>query len=324
MFEPRRLTVDLGLRLFEAVNPRLGSAGSGDVSGEARSGDYTYALDEVAEQMLESAVAEVGEAAGVRLAFYSEDRGLVAVHSDPQYVLVIDPIDGTRPAICGLESCCVSVAVAPLDSDVVRLGDVAGASLVEIKSGRTISAERDGRVFDAPPPASARKETRLDGRKLSAKRDVRHLFWAHEMCARPAEAVHGILSALINDSSFGGGVFLFNSSSYGISRVVLGQLDAYLDPAAEIFRSEAAEWAARSRRLFGGKVFGIFPYDIAAAAFIAMQAGAVVSDARGEPLGKMNLLDSSERAITSCLVAGNRDLADLLLNYIATGLKSLS
>ena len=46
------------------------------------------------------------------IAFYSEDRGYVEFGT-PRAILVVDPIDGTRPAAAGLESCCVSVAVVP-------------------------------------------------------------------------------------------------------------------------------------------------------------------------------------------------------------------
>src|SRR5262245_141210 len=130
----RKLAIGVGQRLYEAVHPRIGRVEAGGISGEAKSGDYTYAIDAVAEEMLERVVDEAGSAAEVRLALYSEDRGLVPVHSEPEFVLVIDPIDGTRPAICGLESCCASVAVARLNSGHATLGDVEAAALVELKS----------------------------------------------------------------------------------------------------------------------------------------------------------------------------------------------
>ena len=44
------------------------------------------------------------------VAFYSEDRGLVTPAGDAEWVLVVDPIDGTRPAMAGFEAACVSVA----------------------------------------------------------------------------------------------------------------------------------------------------------------------------------------------------------------------
>jgi DNA-binding transcriptional LysR family regulator len=65
------------------------------------------AIDEIAEQVTEQCCAEAGD-----IAFYSEDRGYVEF-GRPRAILLIDPIDGTRPAAAGLESCCVSVAVLP-------------------------------------------------------------------------------------------------------------------------------------------------------------------------------------------------------------------
>ena len=41
----------------------------------------------------------------------------------PRAIFVVDPIDGTRPAAAGLESCCVSIAVVPPRVDAT-LGDV--------------------------------------------------------------------------------------------------------------------------------------------------------------------------------------------------------
>ena len=72
------------------------------------------------------------EAAG-NIGFYSEDRGLVT-YGLPRAFFVIDPVDGTRPAAAGLESCVVSVAVVPPSEDA-RLGDVQFGVVHELKTG---------------------------------------------------------------------------------------------------------------------------------------------------------------------------------------------
>ena len=79
--------------------------------GRGRRRRRDFAIDAEAEELLE---AFLGERAP-DVAFYSEDRGLVEPSGPARAVLVVDPIDGTRPALAGLESCCVSVAAAPLD-----------------------------------------------------------------------------------------------------------------------------------------------------------------------------------------------------------------
>lgn len=311
----RHVCISIAQHLLELIRPDMGGINSGDVVGEAKSGDYTFQIDETAEAALEQLVADAGKSAGLRLAYYSEDRGLVSAQGDPQYVLVIDPIDGTRPAVCGFESCCISIALAPINSDVVRLDEVEAACLIELKSGRVISAVKSGGVFVAS--ISGQPEKNIGGSRLSKKSEIKHLFWAHEICARPYEATYAILGRLINDSSFGGGAFVFNSSSFAISRVVLGQLQAYVDPFAALLRtSEREKWVALSRKNFGGKVFGLFPYDIAAAAFIAQESGAIVTDAFGQSIGPTNLISSNEDSILSCVVAANKELSETILGYL--------
>ena len=45
-------------------------------------------------------------------AYYSEDGGLQGC-ADPELILIVDPIDGTRPAAAGFEMACVSIAAVP-------------------------------------------------------------------------------------------------------------------------------------------------------------------------------------------------------------------
>ena len=90
--------------------PHLGSHAGRAQGAAGAGGDPTFAIDAEAEEELERFLSERAP----ELAFYSEDRGLVEPSGGAEHVLVVDPIDGTRPAMAGLESCCVSVAAAPL------------------------------------------------------------------------------------------------------------------------------------------------------------------------------------------------------------------
>ena len=107
----RALVRELSLALRERVLPSLGLHAA-RVHGESTGagGDITFAIDSAAEEMLEEFLAERAP----DVAFYSEDRGLVEPAGPAGTVLVVDPIDGTRPALAGRESCCISVAAAPL------------------------------------------------------------------------------------------------------------------------------------------------------------------------------------------------------------------
>src|SRR2546423_15160567 len=114
------LVRELALELRAAALPMHGAHAGRELADGSRaaSGDVTFAIDERAERALETFLAERAPA----VAYYSEDRGLVAPEG-AQEVLVVDPVDGTRPALAGLASCCVYLARAPLPRGV-RVGPV--------------------------------------------------------------------------------------------------------------------------------------------------------------------------------------------------------
>src|ERR687892_884656 len=127
----RDLVCDLAETLREEVLPHLGAHAGRAHLGAAEGGDVTFQIDEHAETRMEAFLAERAP----EVSFYSEDRGLVSPAGDrAEWGLVVDPIDGTRPALAGLESCCVSVALAPLREDVVA-GAVTASCVVEVPSG---------------------------------------------------------------------------------------------------------------------------------------------------------------------------------------------
>ncbi len=157
----------LALDLRAAVLPQLGAhSGRSHAADLAVGGDGTFGIDARAEL----ALAEFVEREAPDLAYFSEDRGLVEGRGGggdgAATVLVVDPIDGTRPALAGLESCCVSVAAAPLHEGVT-MGEVELGCVVEIPSGAVFLAERGGGVLEAPRVAPSRTEA------------VERMFWAY-------------------------------------------------------------------------------------------------------------------------------------------------
>ncbi|HZO78968.1 MAG TPA: hypothetical protein VFB39_13070, partial [Solirubrobacteraceae bacterium] len=68
------MILELALAIRERVLPHLGSPASRAPLGDGAGGDVTFAVDEVAE----SALAELTQRWAPGVAFYSEDRGLVA------------------------------------------------------------------------------------------------------------------------------------------------------------------------------------------------------------------------------------------------------
>lgn len=302
--EPRGLARELGWALREEVLPDLGGHDGRVHSGEAAGGDVTFAIDERAEAFLERFLADRAP----DVAFYSEDRGLVAPGGEPHWVLVVDPIDGTRPAMAGLESACVSVAAARLDGEPV-MADVEAGCIVEIKSGRVFFAERGGGLEPAP--------------SLSANRDLSRMFWAYGLRGRPVRVIAEVIGELIDVSSVGGGTFDLGSATYDMTRIVTGQLDAYVEPGPRIV-ADLPGMRAEFERVGAGAVLNNSPYDLAAAALCLSEAGAVVTDAYGRPLADRPLLGSGADYQISCVAASNAELHAQIVRQIDAGIERLA
>jgi myo-inositol-1(or 4)-monophosphatase len=297
----RELVRDLAMALRERVLPHLGSHAGRAHEAAAVGGDVTFAIDAEAEQELEAFVAERAP----DVAFYSEDRGLVDPGGHARAVLVVDPIDGTRPALAGLESCCVSVAAAPLDGEPA-MGDVSVGCVVEIPSGQVFLAERGKGVVEGPPVLLSRNE-RLE-----------RMFWTYGFRGRPARPMAEVLGDLIDASSVGGATFELGSAAFDMTRVVTGQLDAYVEPGPRLI-DEVPALRAEFERVGGGAVLNNSPYDLAAATLILEEAGAVVTDAYGRSLAGCPLLGSAHEFQMSVVASGNSALQAAILSALDAG-----
>jgi myo-inositol-1(or 4)-monophosphatase len=299
------LVLALARRLREVVLPQLGSHAGRVELGEGAGGDVTFSVDELAEAALAAFVAERAE----RFAFYSEDRGLVAPSGDETHVLVVDPIDGTRPAMAGLESACVAIALAPLHFDP-KMADVEIGCVMEIKTGDWFLARKGEGVL------STRQAN------LSTTTDIASMFWAYGFRGRPARATAELLAELIDASSVGGGTFELGSQAFVMTRVVTGQLDAVIEVGSRMI-DEVPGMEEEFLRVGRGAVLNNSPYDLAAAWLCLVEAGGVVTDGWGRPLDDRPLLGTGHDFQMSSISAANHDLHQQLVREVDDGIARL-
>ena len=299
------LVLELAQRLRERVLPELGSHAGRGAAGLGAGGDVTFAVDALAEAWF----AELLASRAPRFAVYSEDRGLVA-SPDATDVLVVDPIDGTRPAMAGLESACVAVALAPLGDGAPTMADVEVGCVVEIKSGDWFIAVRDEGVRSSRPVS------------LSEGTDISRMFWSYGFRGRPARAVVEVLGDLIDASSVGGGTFELGSQSFSMTRIVTGQLDAVVEVGSRLI-DDVPGMREEFERVGGGQVLNNSPYDLAAPWLCLREAGGVVTDGWGEPLDRHRLLGSGHEFQMSSISAANPWLHAQLARAIDAGIARL-
>jgi myo-inositol-1(or 4)-monophosphatase len=304
--EHRRLVRDLAMRLRERVLPELGSHAGRTHAGDAAGGDVTFTIDAIAEQSL----AEFLDQRAPQVAFYSEDRGLVA-RPDATHVLVVDPIDGTRPALAGLESACVAVALAPLGDGDPTMGDVSIGCVVEIKSGDLFLAAAGEGILESTRPV-----------RLSDNRDLARMFWGYGFRGRPVRPTAEVLGELIDGSSVGGGTFELGSQAFAMTRVVTGQFDAVVEVGSRMI-DELPELRAQFEQIGGGQVLNNSPYDLAAPWLCLCEAGGTVSDGWGRPLDRRRLLGAGHEFQMSSISAASRALHDQLVAAVDAGIERL-
>jgi myo-inositol-1(or 4)-monophosphatase len=302
----------LAVGLRELVVPHLGRAAGRALAGRAAGGDTTFAVDEMAEAF----AAQFLSTQGRPVAVYSEDRGYQEWHGPAEYALIVDPIDGTRPALAGFEAACVSIAVARMVKRPT-MADVVYGVIVEIKEGGVFRATRGGGV-DIRTGAGQRPTP-----AVSVNADLSRLFWTIGFRGRPAVELVAVLGGLIDRSSVDGAVFDIGSATYSMTRLLTGQLDAYVDVGPLMI--EMAPWVeARFREVGKGHVLNNSPYDVAAATLMLREGGCVVTDAAGRSLDDRLLLGSDMHYQMSVVASANPDHHEAILTEVAAGMRAFS
>ena len=293
----REFLIKLAQAIREVVQPAIDASKGREVIGNAPSGDATFQLDRLAEKALLTFLRD----AKLPVAYYSEDSGYTTFTSgQPEHLLVVDPIDGTRAAKSGFEWCVIAIGSTRV-IERPRLGDIDNALVMELMGPRAFYAERGkgARVY-------------VDGQyrkpKLSKNTDLETVVWSMTVPARPAELIFPTAAKLIDLTSLKGGFYACNSTSYSLTRLLTNQLDACVDIANRYYRDIPKTVQDQFINAGRGAILGIAPYDIAASLLIAEEAGCVVTDAYGKSLRDVLLLDSATGNHQSMVAAANAEL----------------
>jgi myo-inositol-1(or 4)-monophosphatase len=306
---PQQTIRALAAHIKAAVVPHLGTWRARKVTGIASSGDATFDIDDIAEAAVESYIQEND----LNVAYYSEDRGLVHPFPGrtPEGILIIDPIDGTRAAIAGLESCVVSVAWTAY-SAAPTMGDVLYGAITEIKGDLTLSAVRGEGVEIVDGSGKLREPAPLP------TKDIATMACSIEVVGAPMQRIFTALNDLTSRTTVRGGLFILNSSAFELTRLVTGQMAGIIDVRNRLLRDYPTlrdEFVTYG----GGRLLCLYGYDIAAAGLIAQEAGCVITDAWGRSLDGWNLLDTTESNFGSLLAASNPELHAQLLETVEAG-----
>ena len=151
---------------------------------------------------------------------------------DPSWVLVVDPIDGTRPAMAGLR---VGLRLGGRGAARRRADDGR-------RRGRLHRRDQERRRRSSPFAAGASSPAP----RLSAQRGPRSGCSGPTASAAARRADGEVLAGLIDASSVGGATFDLGSATFDMTRLVTGQLDAYVEPGPRMVEEVAGMRRASS------------------------------------------------------------------------------
>ncbi len=121
-------------------------------------GDETLVLDKMCEEIIIETLAESGESFLV----LTEEQGEIFLAENPDYIAVVDPIDGSANLERGIPLCCVGIATLPY-SENPSAKDVEHSIIISFFTDETFTAskirgvKRNGNSVSVRPPAPMRE-----------------------------------------------------------------------------------------------------------------------------------------------------------------------
>ncbi|MFX1380156.1 MAG: inositol monophosphatase family protein [Promethearchaeota archaeon] len=129
----------LAYNVFDAVNPLLGTKEAAKKNKRGAGGDLSMEIDLIAEGVILNSLKE----ADANLLLISEELGEqfigdIDIAKNDQYVLIVDPLDGSNNAARGVPYCSVSIAFAEGN----RITDIKKAVVLNLNTKDIYWAEK--------------------------------------------------------------------------------------------------------------------------------------------------------------------------------------
>ena len=183
--------------------------------GIGASGDKTYPIDKIAEDIIISGLEESGEA----LTIVSEEIGIKDIKGGGKKIL-IDPIDGSRNAVSGIPFYCTSIAV--VDGNTV--GDIESAYVVNLINGDEFWAEKGKGAF-------------LNDEKMNTQKDDIFYLVAYE-----AQTPHKDISRIIPLLSESRKTRCLGATALDLSYLAYGAISVFANPSPSRSFDFAGGW----------------------------------------------------------------------------------
>ena len=203
----------IGKRLFKETPS--GKKIAKDPVAIGASGDRTYPIDKIAEDIILSSLDRCGEP----LTVISEEIGTKDIRGGGTIVL-IDPVDGSRNAIAGIPFYGTSIAVAKGN----RIGDIYLSYVLNLVNGDEFWAERTKGAF-------------MNGGKIATQKNAIFYLTAYE-AQTPATDIHRIVSLLSASRK----TRCLGATALDIAYLAQGSISVFVNPSPSRSFDFAGGW----------------------------------------------------------------------------------
>lgn len=275
-----RFGITLSREIAESVRLVLGIKEQ-DVPVSKISRDFNYALDVKAEEVVTKNF-EVAWREGLLYGYITEDQGLVnPPNGQPKFIFLIDPVDGSRPAMIGAEMATVTMAGVRGDKE---------PTFANIEFGLTYAIKED-KMFMAEKSRGV-NEVSTDNTLLPVEKrknpptQLKYTSLVFEPASVSLELVGKVLDPLLREVHF---YTVYPSGSYGALTLVRGQNELHVDIRTKLLR-DFPHLPVATKPI----PKPLYTMDIAAGWLMIYELGGIVTDADGQKLDNTKLWQFKE------------------------------
>ncbi len=268
------------------------------IAGLTSDGDIMTTADKVAAD----AARENLKNSGIHCSLLLEETGgIEKIHKNPNWLVILDELDGSRPARLGFDAagiCSVTAALIPINEEPI-LANVVAAASYSLSDHTFVAVKGQG--------------IKKNGKQINRLEPTRETEIENAIIFNEHMGECGILEGFykhIFNKANSGGHFYIASSSAAARMIIQGKADAHIHLGKRM-RDRFPEW--QSRLLGPNKPPGMMPWDLASYYLLCKEAKAIVTDGFGKPLDQINLITDAPKTQASVITTGSRYLHQLIL-----------
>jgi myo-inositol-1(or 4)-monophosphatase len=277
--------------------------------------DFVYKIDDIAENIIAVSLAD-GWSQGKMYGYVTEDQGIVLPpDGNPEFIYLIDPIDGSRTAQIGAEMACVTMVAVKGESQAT-FADIEFGITQPIKEDLIYVGIKDNGVYQYNNQQLEKirhmeRETHIS-RSLSA---------VYQPYGISLEYQGKVLDPLLRAIGF---TQTYPSDSYYALSLIRGQNEIYLNIVNRILNNFP------HLAISYGHAKSLYPMDIAAGWLMIKELGGKVTDAYGLSIDSVRLWKFTEDGSwsqdnqISLIAASNETLHSEVVQKIEEGFAKLN